>query len=367
MKVTNAKTQKITFACTISFLFFLVFSASPVDAAGCDLSKLRKPFWGSDGTQQVIVSRGDNVTVSVPANDSCEGQSIEFKIYESNKSTAAGQSLTGSLQKTDKKLNGLRVFFITDTIELDNGEYYARSKIGSSFGDFSLNLLKVGLRQSCTLKKAEAQPKNSIYPAIVKLVVTAEGSCDGAGVTVSVQNEVRSNDIYDLGEKKFAAGERTVSWDWKPRENFYSAAAKDSKNEDSYIFTAVLGQQEIKSSQFIVNFTGANSGGAFWNPGPSSFDLNVDIFKFKIDNPLAGKAENVIDLLAIIANFVFQLGVPVAVIVIIYSGILFLVSRDKPAIVQKATNGLKYAAIGLAVLLIGKGFVSLIQSILSIK
>ena len=97
-----------------------------------------------------------------------------------------------------------------------------------------------------------------------------------------------------------------------------------------------------------------------------SISLNLDSFKFKIDNPLAGKAENGIDLLAIIAHFVFQLGVPVAVIVIIYSGILFLVSRDKPAIVLKATNGLKYAAIGLAILLIGKGFVSLIQSILSV-
>ncbi|MBI2676599.1 MAG: hypothetical protein HYX21_01420 [Candidatus Yanofskybacteria bacterium] len=106
---------------------------------------------------------------------------------------------------------------------------------------------------------------------------------------------------------------------------------------------------------------------AFWNPGSSSFNLNVDIFKFKIDNPLAGKADNIIDLLAILANFIFQLGVPVAVIIIIYSGILYLVSADRPAVVQKATNGLKYAAIGLAVLLIGKGFVSLVQSILSVK
>ena len=57
----------------------------------------------------------------------------------------------------------------------------------------------------------------------------------------------------------------------------------------------------------------------------------------------------------------------VAVIIIIYSGILYLVSADRPAVVQKATNGLKYAAIGLAVLLIGKGFVSLVQSILSVN
>ncbi|MBI2057815.1 MAG: hypothetical protein HYT63_02435 [Candidatus Yanofskybacteria bacterium] len=102
--------------------------------------------------------------------------------------------------------------------------------------------------------------------------------------------------------------------------------------------------------------------------GPINLNnLNVDIFKFKIDNPLAGKADNIIDLLAIFANFIFQLGVPVAVIIIIYSGILYLVSADRPAVVQRATNGLKYAAIGLAVLLIGKGFVSLVQSILSVN
>ena len=296
--------KKIIF---LSFVFLALFLfVEQTSGANCDISMLRKPFWGSDGTQQVIVSRGDNVTVSVPANDSCDGQSIEFKIYESNKSTAAGQSLTGNLQKTDKKLNGLWVFKITDTIELDNGDYYARSKIGNSFGDFSLNLLKVGLRQGCTLKKAEAQPKLSTYPAVVKLVVTAEGSCDGAGVAVNVVNEVRS-DPYDLGTKQFAAGERVVSFDWKPKENFYSAAAKDSKNEDSYHFIATLGQQKLQSSQFVVNFVGANTDNAFWNPGSSSFNLNVDIFKFKIDNPFAGGADNIIDLIAVLANFVFRL------------------------------------------------------------
>ena len=364
--MTKTKTQKIIFPSLLFLVSVFGLSVMEADAASCDLSMLRRPFWGSDGTQQVIISRGDNVTVSVPASDSCGGQSIEFKIYKTDKSTAAGQSLTGNLQKTDKKLNGLWVFKITDTIELDNGDYYARSKIGNSFGDFSLNLLKVGLRQGCTLKKAEAQPKLSTYPAMVNLAVTAEGSCDGAGVAVNVVNEVRS-DPYDLGTKQFAAGERVVSFDWKPKENFYSAAAKDSKNEDSYYFIATLGQQKLRSSQFVVNFVGANTDNAFWNPGSSSFNLNVDIFKFKIDNPFVGGTDNIIDLIAVLANFIFQLGVPVAVIIIIYSGILYLVSADRPAMVQKATNGLKYAAIGLAVLLIGKGFVSLVQSILNVN
>jgi len=97
-----------------------------------------------------------------------------------------------------------------------------------------------------------------------------------------------------------------------------------------------------------------------------SISLNFSGFKFKIDNPFKGGAENIMDVLAILANFIFQLGIPVAVIIIIYSGILYLVSADRPVVVQKATAGLKYAAIGLTVLLVGKGFVSLIQSILGV-
>lgn len=95
--------------------------------------------------------------------------------------------------------------------------------------------------------------------------------------------------------------------------------------------------------------------------------LSYSAFKFKLENPFKAEAENIFDVLGIIATFIFQLGVPVAVIIIIYSGILYLVAGGRPAVVQKATRGLVYSLLGLAILLIGKGFVSLIQSILSVK
>ena len=82
-----------------------------------------------------------------------------------------------------------------------------------------------------------------------------------------------------------------------------------------------------------------------------------------LTNPLRG-AENLTDVLGIIATFFFNLGVPVAVGIIVYSGILMMVSGGKPATYQKGLNGLKYAAIGLAVLLIGRGFFSLIKTFL---
>lgn len=83
-----------------------------------------------------------------------------------------------------------------------------------------------------------------------------------------------------------------------------------------------------------------------------------------IINPLKGGAENILDLLALIANFIFNLGVPVAVIIIIISGIRMLVSGGKPAAYQKGVDGLKWSIVGLAVLLIGKGFFSLIKTFL---
>lgn len=99
----------------------------------------------------------------------------------------------------------------------------------------------------------------------------------------------------------------------------------------------------------------------------SGSEVSSTPFGWGIANPFKADVNNVMDLLAVLANFIFQLGIPVAVIIIIYSGILFLVAGDNVGRVTQAVNGLKYAAIGLAILLIGKGFVSLIQSILSIK
>ena len=83
-----------------------------------------------------------------------------------------------------------------------------------------------------------------------------------------------------------------------------------------------------------------------------------------ITNPLKGGGENIIDILGIIVNFIFNLGVPVAVIIIIISGIRMLVSGGKPANYQKGVDGLKWSIVGLAVLLIGKGFFSLIKTFL---
>ncbi|MGD0976697.1 MAG: hypothetical protein ABR875_00135 [Minisyncoccia bacterium] len=88
---------------------------------------------------------------------------------------------------------------------------------------------------------------------------------------------------------------------------------------------------------------------------------------YNYQNPLAGTPTSFQDLIGIIANFIFNLGIPVSVIIIIYGGFRMLTSGGVPKNYQAGLNALKYAVLGLAVLLIAKGFVSLVQSILSVK
>ncbi|MEX2052844.1 MAG: hypothetical protein WD898_01295, partial [Candidatus Paceibacterota bacterium] len=86
---------------------------------------------------------------------------------------------------------------------------------------------------------------------------------------------------------------------------------------------------------------------------------------FKISNPLG--VDNFQDLINILAKWIFNLAIPIAIIMIIYAGILMLTSGDNPGRFQQGTKALKYAVIGLAVVLIGRGFVTLIKSILDLR
>jgi hypothetical protein len=86
---------------------------------------------------------------------------------------------------------------------------------------------------------------------------------------------------------------------------------------------------------------------------------------FTLQNPIGISTFQ--DLVNIIGTWIFNLSIPLAVIVIIYAGILLLTSGGSPKRYELGKKALTYAVIGLAIVLIGKGFVSLIQSILSLK
>ena len=82
-------------------------------------------------------------------------------------------------------------------------------------------------------------------------------------------------------------------------------------------------------------------------------------------NPLA--AEDFNELLETIQTWLFYLALPIAVIVIVISGIMMMASRGDPGQFTKAKKMLWWAMVGLAVILIGEGFLYLIESIINLK
>ena len=103
--------------------------------------------------------------------------------------------------------------------------------------------------------------------------------------------------------------------------------------------------------------TGTGSGGPV-TPG------GTQIFRFSLDNPL--QADNLLELIDVLATWLLNLAIPIAVVMIVYAGVMFLTSRGEPAKVTKAKQILLYAVLGLTIILIGKGFITLIESILNL-
>lgn len=79
--------------------------------------------------------------------------------------------------------------------------------------------------------------------------------------------------------------------------------------------------------------------------------------------------ESACDIFGIInkaTTFMIEIAIPIAVGLIIFAGIMLLTSAGDPGRIGKAKDMLRYTVIGFAVLLIGKGFFLLIQSILNL-
>jgi hypothetical protein len=87
-------------------------------------------------------------------------------------------------------------------------------------------------------------------------------------------------------------------------------------------------------------------------------------FKVTIKNPLAfnGTIDQIIDN---ILNFLLTIGVPIAGLMFVWAGFLLLTSGGQEKTVATAKKTMIYAAIGLAVLILSKGLVALVKTIIA--
>jgi len=81
-----------------------------------------------------------------------------------------------------------------------------------------------------------------------------------------------------------------------------------------------------------------------------------------IQNPLAyGKFE---DLVNAIIGFLIKIGIPIASVMFVIAGVVFVTSSGDPNKVKTAKNIMIYTAVGLAVILVASGLIKVLQSLL---
>ena len=106
-----------------------------------------------------------------------------------------------------------------------------------------------------------------------------------------------------------------------------------------------------------VNFVFAAGGGQAGQ---------TNIYGYNYQNPWPD-VKSIFDLINKVTNLMIEFAIPIAVALIIYAGIMFLTSAGDTGRINKAKTALRYTILGFGVLLIGKGFFLLVQSILNLK
>lgn len=89
-------------------------------------------------------------------------------------------------------------------------------------------------------------------------------------------------------------------------------------------------------------------------------------YTFNITNPLKGGPNDLFDIINIVTQWILYISIPLAVLWIMYAGFLMLTAGPKPENFKKGRDILTYTVIGLAIIFIGKGFVSLIISVIQL-
>ena len=90
-----------------------------------------------------------------------------------------------------------------------------------------------------------------------------------------------------------------------------------------------------------------------------------DALAIEIPNPLGSGGSDISTLINSIATWLLEIGATIAVIMILWSALLFMTAGDNKDKVTQARKTLWYAIIGLTVLILAKGVTYFIQNVLS--
>lgn len=89
----------------------------------------------------------------------------------------------------------------------------------------------------------------------------------------------------------------------------------------------------------------AQTAGQTTTTPADQFELNI-----AVKNPLGDKKE-IKDIVAAILKIIAEIALPIVIVMVIYSGFLYVIARGKPEAIAKAHKSLTWTLIGAAILL----------------
>lgn len=329
----------------------------------------------------VSAAPGTQVRLSLAGEDGCAGRTANFQILNGTGGTAdqfdgvltLGRRITGNKYQLYYDWN--------NNLPAGNGYKFKVRSVGLVAGFLpSVNVLNVEqITQTCRLSNTvvvSPAPGGTTFGTPAGIMVTGQG-CENWGATMNIYREFTTGAsrgtrqfVTTLFEQKFPANNQ-LTFSWDPSEN------PGTGSTFSYRAEACVGQaaggacgHKLDSNLFVVNGTGGygaqtSGGGGNQTTIPPVITTTEKKVSLNFTNPLA--AEDFNELLDVIQTWLFFLALPIAVIVIVISGIIMMAARGDPARFTRGKKMLLWAVVGLAVILIGDGFLYLIESIINLK
>jgi hypothetical protein len=367
--------EKMKFLVKLSVIFGVValtfLSLSSAQAFTCGSRSVMgnsSPYWGTDTGKNVNAPKGSQVRISVKGEDGCAGQSAQFQILK-NSSSVKSATVTLTQGSAVSGQQGAYVLSGDWMNDLDNGDYTVKLlKVGDQVfsSNGSSNTLSIQALQDCNLTKAYPSPNGGQPGNKIKLIVEAQGNCGGPSpwkASLNVIDDFAGSNqaaVFTGSGQDISSGKAV--WEWTLPNTPTGAT------QAPFHLEAHMGPQKVSSNPFLVTRAPCVAGQCTLAPNvPTPIPAGQDkTYSFNITNPLKGGPNDLFDIINIATQWILQISIPLAVLWILYAGFLMLTAGPTPANFKKGRDILTYTILGLAIIFIGRGFITLIVSVIQL-
>lgn len=347
-------------------IIFVSLSLSAIGNSGlaadeCYPTKVTIP--GNQISGHIELSEEQSVKVQAQFAGSCQGKKAEFRIC---------YPTYGWTGLPDFSCNeaGTTFNFIANAVAIENGQ-------AATAWTVQKNPTNAQNPQTIAVREISGSIVRQSLPVLV-IAGNKETTCKLRGLTAIITSSqvrltVNTNARCEKEKVVFYICSQNTKGVQECNTNLGQATVQNSTAQvaqsvppafaglTTIFFRAVWRDQTVDSG--ALGNTDFIQGIDFHNAGTAPKKLTFD---FALKNPLQGDIKSIGGLIDLLSQFLLNLAIPISVILILYGGFLMLTSGGVPARYQTGINAVKWAVIGFAIVIIGKGFVALIKSILSI-